>query len=118
MEELRNSRKKQQPEAPANGNKKETKRPREGDQGHRPPQRELPLPLGPKYARYANLNAPMYKILEEALNVELLSTRKRPSPKNANETMVCRFHENRGHTTKNCVVLKDELERLIRAGYL
>ncbi|CAA0826945.1 Unknown protein, partial [Striga hermonthica] len=30
----------------------------------------------------------------------------------------CRFHRYYGHTMENCIHLKDEIERLIRAGYL
>ncbi|CAA0843126.1 Unknown protein, partial [Striga hermonthica] len=29
----------------------------------------------------------------------------------------CRYHQDYGHTTENCRYLKDEIERLIRAGY-
>ncbi|CAA0821501.1 Unknown protein, partial [Striga hermonthica] len=32
--------------------------------------------------------------------------------------LYCRFHKDYGHTTENCRHLKDEIERLIRAGYL
>ena len=29
----------------------------------------------------------------------------------------CAFHKDIGHTTDKCVALKDEIKRLIRAGY-
>ena len=29
----------------------------------------------------------------------------------------CAFHKDTGHTTDKCVALKDEIKRLIRAGY-
>ncbi|XP_014499586.1 uncharacterized protein LOC106760694 [Vigna radiata var. radiata] len=40
------------------------------------------------------------------------------SPRDADGSKTCRFHDNRGHSTEGCQGLKDEIERLIRAGYL
>lgn len=94
MEDQKNSRRKHQPKVPVNGNKKETKRTREGDLGQRPPRKDLPLPLGPQYDHYANLNTPITKVLKEALNAELITIRKWPTPRSADETKVCLLHEN------------------------
>lgn len=57
MEDLRNSKKKQHPEALVKGDKRESGPPHGDNQNHRPPQREIPLHLGPRYGRYVNLNA-------------------------------------------------------------
>jgi len=59
------------------------------------------------------------RILDEALSVELLPTlQKVPTPRNANTTKHCRYHQNYGHTTDECVALKDKIKELIRAGHL
>ncbi|XP_017416619.1 uncharacterized protein LOC108327426 [Vigna angularis] len=60
----------------------------------------------------------MAKVLEEALHAELLTVRKRPSPKNADKGRICHLHQNHGHSTEECTLVKDEIERLVRAGYL
>ncbi|XP_014519762.1 uncharacterized protein LOC106776809 [Vigna radiata var. radiata] len=103
-------------ETPTSGNKKEIRQVREGDQ--RPLRRDLPVPLGPRYDHYARLNAPLTKVFKEALSAELINVRKRPTPRATNETKACLFHANHGHATEDCTTLRDELERLIRAGYL
>ncbi|XP_017423499.2 uncharacterized protein LOC108332697 [Vigna angularis] len=72
----------------------------------------------PRYNHYTPLNAPRVKVLEEALNTELLTIRKKSSPKDADERKSYRFHLNRGHTTEECDALKDDIERLIRGGHL
>ncbi|XP_014503259.1 uncharacterized protein LOC106763602 [Vigna radiata var. radiata] len=104
-------------EIPTNGNKKETRQVREGDRKP-PPRRDLPIPLGPRYDHYAHLNAPLAKVFKEALSAELINIKKRPTPWAADETKICLFHDNRGHATEDCTTLRDELERIIRAGYL
>ncbi|XP_014489690.1 zinc finger CCCH domain-containing protein 13-like [Vigna radiata var. radiata] len=115
IEDQRYSRRKPQTEDPTNGSKKETRQVREGDQ--RPPRRDLLLSLGPRYDHYARLNAPLAKVFKEALSAELLNVRKRPTPRTADATKICLFHDNQGHTTEDCTTLRDELERLIQAGY-
>ncbi|XP_052732417.1 uncharacterized protein LOC128196215 [Vigna angularis] len=66
IEDIRQSRKKQQQET-SGGNNKEGKRSFNGD----PPQKD-PMCL-PRFNHYTTLNAPRAKVLEEALNVELLT---------------------------------------------
>jgi len=54
------------------------------------------------------------RILEEALNADLISTpRKMSSPPNLDTTEHCRYHPNYGHTTEDCHTLKDKIEELI-----
>ncbi|WVZ06026.1 hypothetical protein V8G54_019372 [Vigna mungo] len=64
------------------------------------------------------VRTPRVKVLEEALNTELLTIRKKSSLKDADERKNCQFHQNRGHTTVECFTLKDEIERLIRGGHM
>ena len=35
-----------------------------------------------------------------------------------NQNKYCRYHKDVGHTTEECIMLKDEIEKLIRRGYL
>ena len=35
-----------------------------------------------------------------------------------NQNLYCTYHKDKVHTTKQCRVLKDHLEQLVRAGYL
>ncbi|XP_047147680.1 uncharacterized protein LOC124820092 [Vigna umbellata] len=61
---------------------------------------------------------PNHDVLEEALHAELLTVRRRATPKNADSSKTYRLHMNHGHDTEECNMVKDEVERLIRAGYL
>ena len=35
-----------------------------------------------------------------------------------NQNLYCTYHRDKGHTTKQCRVLKDHLGQLVKAGYL
>ena len=46
---------------------------------------------------------------------------RRPPPlkaKGLDHRKYCRFHRSHGHDTEQCIHLKDEIENLIRRGYL
>ncbi|XP_047169236.1 uncharacterized protein LOC124837821 [Vigna umbellata] len=86
------------------------------NKGDRPPRKEPAWT--PKYERYTALTAPRAKVLEEALHAEVLTVRRKSSPKNPDESKVCRLHQNHGHDTEECNIVKHEIERLVRAGYL
>ncbi|XP_017411762.1 uncharacterized protein LOC108323711 [Vigna angularis] len=74
---------------------------------------------GPRFQQYTPLNAPREKILREALSAYLIPEQeKRPTPKDADGSKHCAYHKNMGHTTEECVTLKDKIEELIRAGKL
>ncbi|XP_017420333.1 uncharacterized protein LOC108330359 [Vigna angularis] len=74
---------------------------------------------GPLFQQYTPLNAPREKILREALSADLLpEPMKRLTPSGADGSKHCAYHKNMGHTTEECVTLKDKIEELIRAGQL
>ncbi|XP_027932895.1 uncharacterized protein LOC114188521 [Vigna unguiculata] len=68
----------------------------------------------PKYRRYTPLVSNRARILEEALNTDLITAPQRaPTPPKH-----CRYHRNYGHTIEECFTLKDKIEELIQAGHL
>ncbi|XP_014503256.1 uncharacterized protein LOC106763598 [Vigna radiata var. radiata] len=76
-------------------------------------------PWGAKFQQYTPLNAPPARILQEALSVNLIPPlKKRPTPPGADGNKHCLYHQNMGHTTEECVTLRDQIEELIRAGHL
>ncbi|XP_017413243.1 uncharacterized protein LOC108324826 [Vigna angularis] len=112
MEEMRLSQRKRQQEADVGGSRKDGKQPFDNNDKNR----ELPRPF--KFHHYTTLNAPRAKVLEEALSAKLLTPRRKPFPRNADERKSCRYHQNHGHITEDCITLKNEIENLIRAGHL
>ncbi|XP_017405587.1 uncharacterized protein LOC108319079 [Vigna angularis] len=116
IEDLRNSRKKQQHESPNNSTKKDIKWSSNDYKTDRPPRKESGWT--PKYDHYTSLSAPRAKVLEEALHAEFLTVRRKATPKNVDGSEACRLHLNHGHDTEECNMVKYELKRLIRAGYL
>ncbi|XP_014496299.1 uncharacterized protein LOC106757947 [Vigna radiata var. radiata] len=77
------------------------------------------LPRQPKFQQYTPLNAPRAKILQEALSAQALPPpRSRPTPSGADHTKHCLYHKNMGHSTEECITLRDKIEELIRAGHL
>ena len=75
---------------------------------HPPPPtpRPDPRPREPRqlrFTRYAPLNVPRSRLLDEALQADLIPPpRKMTIPPNANMTKYCRYHRNRGHTIEDC----------------
>ncbi|XP_014524405.1 uncharacterized protein LOC106780622 [Vigna radiata var. radiata] len=117
MEDMRILQRKKQQEVSTSGNQKEGKQlfnssDKSGGTFHKDFIRT------PRYNHYTALKAPEVKVLEEALNTELLTIRRKSSPKDADERKSYRFHQNCGHTIEECLTLKDEIERLIRGGHL
>ena len=39
-------------------------------------------------------------------------------PSRRNQNLYCTYHQDKGHTTEQCWVLKDHFEQLVKAGYL
>ena len=39
-------------------------------------------------------------------------------PSRKNQNLYCTYHKDKGHTTKQCRVLKDHLEQLVKVGHL
>jgi len=83
------------------------------------PDNKFREPNQPRYHRYTPLVSNKTKILEVALNANLICTpRRMPTPPNANTTKHYRYHRNFGHTAKDCFTLKDKIDELIQAGHL
>ncbi|XP_015954600.1 uncharacterized protein LOC107478958 [Arachis duranensis] len=72
----------------------------------------------PQYESYTQFNTKSDDIIEEILNSNLIkSPRKAGSyldSKGADISKYCSFHQKYGHTTDDCVIAKDLLERLAR----
>lgn len=73
---------------------------------------------GHKFASYTPLSAPRARILEEALQVELLPPKQQHTPPNADGRMYCRYHQNVSHNNEDCIALRDRIEELIRVDLL
>jgi len=77
------------------------------------------FPKSPHFIRYTPLTADRSRILEEALNTDLMTTPKRTTTlPNVDHTKHCHYHCNFGHATKDCWALKDKIEELVQAGHL
>jgi len=75
-------------------------------------------PRQPYFTRYVPLNVPISRLLEEALQADLIPPPcKTTTPPNVDTTKYCRYHRNHGHTTKDCKALQDKIEELVRAGH-
>ena len=75
-------------------------------------------PRQPRFTRYAPLTVARSRILDEALQADLLPPpRKTTTPPNADMTKYCQYHHNHSHTTEECKALQDKIEELVRAGH-
>ncbi|KAL0444126.1 UNVERIFIED_CONTAM: hypothetical protein Slati_2135300 [Sesamum latifolium] len=95
------------------------------EEGHsrRPPndnQRDRRCGPPPDITRYTPLKAPRAEILTIAERQGIIQwpLQMRENPKKMKSDRYCLFHKDRGHSTKECLHLKDEIEKLIRRGYL
>ncbi|XP_068475223.1 uncharacterized protein [Phaseolus vulgaris] len=74
---------------------------------------------GPRFHNYTPLIVPRGKVLDEALQIELIpALRQSQTPPNADTSKRCQYHRNYGHTTEGCQALKDKIEELVQAGHL
>ncbi|XP_038704809.1 uncharacterized protein LOC120000766 [Tripterygium wilfordii] len=74
----------------------------------------------PRYSSYTPLNNSLHNILLEVSHRDILKLPKkmRAPPEKHTSDKYCLFHMNHGHDTEECRHLKDEIEGLIRRGYL
>ncbi|XP_017428739.1 uncharacterized protein LOC108336801 [Vigna angularis] len=116
-EDMRMSKRKQQQEADVGGKRKDNRQTfDDSDKGGG--SRPKDFPRVPKFDHYTAINAPRAKILAEALGAELFSVRKHHSHKNADGGKHRQYHQKLGHTTEECVTLKNKIEELIHVGHL
>ncbi|XP_057740308.1 uncharacterized protein LOC130957468 [Arachis stenosperma] len=78
--------------------------------------------LTPRFDSYTQFNAKREDIIKEILNSKLIKPPRKAGTyqdtKNVDKSKYCAFHQKHGHTTDDCVVAKDLLERLARQGHL
>ncbi|XP_057730611.1 uncharacterized protein LOC130945942 [Arachis stenosperma] len=76
----------------------------------------------PRYESYTQFNTKMDDIIKKILNYKLIKPPRKagnyPESKNIDKLKYCTFHQKHGHTTDECVIAKDLLERLARQGHL
>nr|XP_025665327.1 uncharacterized protein LOC112764025 [Arachis hypogaea] len=107
IEELRQARK------PERSTTKDDERARDTKKGFKPV---------PRYESYTQFNAKRDDIIKEILNSKLIKPPRKagnyPEPRNVDKSKYCTFHQKHGHTTDECIIAKDLLERLARQGHL
>ncbi|XP_025628677.1 uncharacterized protein [Arachis hypogaea] len=75
-----------------------------------------------RYESYTQFNTKRDDIIKEILNSKLIKPPRKagsyPDSKGADRSKYCSFHQKHGHTTDDCVIAKDLLERLAQQGHL
>ena len=84
------------------------------------PDQRVPRPLLSKYNNFTDLTRSHVDVF---LAMEHTGVYKRPDSMRGdcskrNQNKCYRYHRDVGHTTEECIALKDEIEKLIREGYL
>ncbi|XP_016185769.1 uncharacterized protein LOC107627451 [Arachis ipaensis] len=78
--------------------------------------------LTPRYDSYTQFNMKRDDIIKKILDSKLikppLKAGSYPDAKNTDKSKYYTFHQKYGHTTDECVIVKDLLERLAREGHL
>ncbi|XP_016204337.1 uncharacterized protein LOC107644895 [Arachis ipaensis] len=81
-----------------------------------------PFRLTPKFDNYTRFNTKREKIIKEILNAKIIKPSARAGSyqdqRFVDKSKHCAFHQKYGHTTDECVIAKDLLERLARQGLL
>ncbi|XP_072077721.1 uncharacterized protein [Arachis hypogaea] len=81
-----------------------------------------PFKLTPKYNTYTRFNTKRENIIKEILNAKIVKPPARAGnyqdQRFVDRSKHCAFHPKFGHTTDDCIVAKDLLERLARQGLL
>ncbi|MQM05904.1 hypothetical protein Taro_038723, partial [Colocasia esculenta] len=72
------------------------------------------------FTNYTPLTVALEQILAEIRNEAFVRwpQRMRSDPRKRDQNKYCRFHRDHGHDTSECRQLKDEIEDLIKCGYL
>ncbi|XP_015944126.1 uncharacterized protein LOC107469265 [Arachis duranensis] len=104
-------------------NEKPTSR-REEERPYKSQNRDLkkPFKMDLKFDSYTRFNTRREDIIKEIFHNKLIKPPSRASTyqdqRYVDKTKHCAFHKKFGHTTDECVVVKDTLERLARQGLL
>ena len=63
---------------------------------------------------------PVHKIIDRIKNESYFKwpNKMGGDPSRRNQNLYCTYHRDKGHTTEQCRVLKDHLEKLVKAGHL
>ncbi|XP_016199057.1 uncharacterized protein LOC107640023 [Arachis ipaensis] len=81
-----------------------------------------PFRLTPKFDNYTKFNTRREKIIKEILKAKIIKPPTRAGSyqdqRFIDKSKHCAFHKKYGHTTDECVIAKDLLERLARQGLL
>ncbi|XP_016199133.1 uncharacterized protein LOC107640090 [Arachis ipaensis] len=81
-----------------------------------------PFKLTPKFDSYTRFNTKREDIIKEILHNKLIKPPSRAGSyqdqRYVDKSKHCAFHQKFGHTTDECVIVKDLLERLARQGHL
>ncbi|XP_057746560.1 uncharacterized protein LOC130965818 [Arachis stenosperma] len=81
-----------------------------------------PFKLVPKFDNYTRFNTKREKIIKKILNAKIIKPPTRAGSyqdqRFVDKSKHCAFHQKYGHTTDECVIAKDLLERLARQGLL
>ncbi|XP_016185698.1 uncharacterized protein LOC107627373 [Arachis ipaensis] len=98
---------------------------REEERTFKPPskkEQKKPFKLTPKFDTYTRFNTKRENIIKEILNAKIVKPPARAGSyqdqRFVDRSKHCAFHQKYGHTTDECLIAKDLLERLAQQGLL